>query len=252
MLPLYEAKMLHLYDTRWATYHPDGSAGPMTQEDKGQRCPPMPRYWVHEGDVDSKLGRHAGTRSLVGWRRICRATDARTLICTRVPTAGFGDSWFMAVPSKRPGLLQAAWSSFIVDYVARQKLGGTNMNFFTVMQLPMLCLEDFETGFPGLDRGTVGWIENRVDRLNGWLSDDIERARVRAELDALMFHLYGLTRDEVSHVFDTFPIVKRKDEAAFGSFRTKDLILAAYDALTDAKESGVPYRAPWDREVVSS
>ncbi len=32
-------------------------------------------------------------------------------------------------------------------------------------------------------------------------------------------------------MLDTFPIVKRQDEAAFGRFRTKDLILAYYNAL---------------------
>lgn len=33
------------------------------------------------------------------------------------------------------------------------------------------------------------------------------------ELEAAFFHLYGLCRDEVEYVMETFPIVKRKDEA---------------------------------------
>ena len=49
---------------------------------------------------------------------------------------------------------------------------------------------------------------------------------------------------------DTFPIVKRKDEAAFGSFRTKELIMVAYDAMTEATVSGQVYRAPWTQEAV--
>ena len=47
---------------------------------------------------------------------------------------------------------------------------------------------------------------------------------MRCELDALYFHLYGIERDDVAYIMDTFPIVKRKDEAAHGEYRTKRVI----------------------------
>ena len=34
---------------------------------------------------------------------------------------------------------------------------------------------------------------------------------MRCELDALYFHLYGIARDDVDYIMETFPIVKRKD-----------------------------------------
>lgn len=43
---------------------------------------------------------------------------------------------------------------------------------------------------------------------------------------------------------DTFPIVKRKDEAQLGSYLTKDNILALYDALTEAKSDDRPFVSP--------
>lgn len=58
-----------------------------------------------------------------------------------------------------------------------------------------------------------------------------ERRHLRARLDALYFHLYGLTRGEASYVMDTFPIVRREDEAEFGRYRTKELVLAYMNAL---------------------
>ena len=58
-----------------------------------------------------------------------------------------------------------------------------------------------------------------------------ERRHLRARLDALYFHLYGLTREEAGYVLGTFPIVRREDEAAFGRYRTRDLILAYMNAL---------------------
>ena len=48
---------------------------------------------------------------------------------------------------------------------------------------------------------------------------------IRSELDALMFHLYGVSREDADYIMDTFPIVRRRDEEAHGEYRTKRLIL---------------------------
>jgi hypothetical protein len=48
------------------------------------------------------------------------------------------------------------------------------------------------------------------------------------------------------YIMDTFPIVKRKDEAAYGHYRTKDTILEIYDALTEAQRIGQPYQTRLD------
>ena len=61
--------------------------------------------------------------------------------------------------------------------------------------------------------------------------DEEERRHLRARLDALYFHLYGLSRDDADYVLGTFPIVRRADEAQFGTYRTRDLILAYMNAL---------------------
>ena len=69
--------------------------------------------------------------------------------------------------------------------------------------------------------------------------DEKERRHLRARLDALYFHLYGLSREDAGYVLNTFPIVRQKDEAAtvsehgtgFGYYHTRDLILAYMNAL---------------------
>ncbi len=71
---------------------------------------------------------------------------------------------------------------------------------------------------------------------------------LRAELDALFFPLYGINRDDVDYVMETFPIVKRKDVAAHGTYRTKDQILAIYDAMAAANALGTTYRTILDPE----
>ena len=61
-----------------------------------------------------------------------------------------------------------------------------------------------------------------------------------------MFRLYGVNRDDVDYILDTFPIVKRMDEAAFGEYRTKRLILERFDAMEAADAAGVDYQTALD------
>ncbi len=228
MMPLYEAKMIHHYDTRYATYEPDGSTRYLTEAEKADGVAPMPRYWVAEKDVDRKLDGRWDKGWFIGWRDVSRSTDERTFITTALPRLGYGHKVLIGLPScgSRQSL-QAAWSSFVFDYVARQKLGGTSMAYFTTIQLPV------PAPTARLDHIDHEWVGARVDRLNAWVADADERARLRAELDAYVFHLYGVNRDDVEYVMETFPIVRRKDEANHGKFRTKELILAAYDKLAE-------------------
>ena len=56
--------------------------------------------------------------------------------------------------------------------------------------------------------------------------------RLRAKLDALYFHLYGVTdRDDIRYVYSTFPIIERDEKAAYGDYRSRDLCLAWTSAL---------------------
>ena len=64
--------------------------------------------------------------------------------------------------------------------------------------------------------------------------------------NALMFRLYGIQRDDVDYILDTFPIVKRKDEAAYGEYRTKRLILERYDEMAAAEAAGEEYQTVLD------
>jgi len=59
--------------------------------------------------------------------------------------------------------------------------------------------------------------------------DEERRFLLRCELDAAHFHLYGIPCDDVDYIMDTFPIVKRKDEAAHSEYRTKRVILSSLD-----------------------
>ena len=60
---------------------------------------------------------------------------------------------------------------------------------------------------------------------------DEERRHLRARLDALYFHLYGISRGDAAYIMDTFPIVRRQDMKVFKRYRTKEMVLAYMNAL---------------------
>ena len=76
--------------------------------------------------------------------------------------------------------------------------------------------------------------------------DDERRVKIRCDLDAFYFHLYGINRDDVDYIMETFPIVRRKDEQKYGEYRTKRVILECYDAMAESMKTGKPYQTILD------
>jgi len=78
--------------------------------------------------------------------------------------------------------------------------------------------------------------------------DEDERAQLRAELDAYYARLYGLTRDELRYILDpadvygedfpgeTFRVLKEKEIRQHGEYRTRRLVLEAWDRLFGSRE----------------
>ena len=52
------------------------------------------------------------------------------------------------------------------------------------------------------------------------ITNPVERAKLRAELDGLIAHLYGLTEAEFAHILTTFPLVAEPVKvAALNAYR---------------------------------
>ena len=182
----------------------------------------------------------------MSWRDIARASDTRTTIASVLPRCGVGHTSPIVLPpdAQTAALLQACFSSFAFDYIVRQKLAGTHLTYGYLCQLPVPPIAAFNK-LPGGPQ----WVINRAVELS-YTSNDISsyardlgytgppfrwdesrRENLRAELDAAFFHLFGLSRTETDYIMETFPVIKRMDEAKFGNYRTKSLILQYYDQL---------------------
>jgi hypothetical protein len=267
-LPLYEAKMIHHFNHRYGDYRDKraGSEGTSLPDVplknlQDQRYLPLPRYWVDSLEVEARLSETWPYEWLIAWRDICRATDERTLILTVLPRVGLGHTMPHLMVSEENArdalLLVANLSAFVVDFVARQKVGGTHLTVGILEQLPVLPPAAYARPTPWEpDTVLSKWITLRALELT-YVTQDLEplardlgfsrppyawepsrRETLRAELDATFFYMYGLDREEIEYVMSTFSIIQRKDERLFGDYRTKRLILGAFERLTSAVAPG--------------
>jgi hypothetical protein len=261
VLPLYEAKMIHHFDHRWFTYDGDGGI---------DRTDPLdeisPRNLVAAEYVKAKVPASWTANWMYGWRDICRSTDERTAIFSVVPYSALSHTLPMAsldLTQPFSGLM-ANFSSFVFDYTVRQRVNGTHLTMNYLKQAPVLGPEAHKVPAPWSGLRLHEWLNLRTLELfyTSWgvrefaadMGDggapfvwkDSRRASLRAELDAAFFHLYGISREDVDHIMETFPIVKRKDEAAFGEYRTKRLILDVYDRMQMAIDMGDVYQTILD------
>lgn len=258
-VPLYEAKMIHQFDHRWATYDGADSRDATEAEKQNPDFEPTPRYWVPEAEVADRLRAKNWSRGwLMGWRDIARATDERTVIATAFPRMGCGDTLLLMFPDvENPALCACIISnlcSMVQDYAARQKIGGTHLKYNMFKQLPILpptayteqnlvfivprVLElTYTSNALAPFARDLGYGEKHF----AWNED--RRAHVRADLDAFYARAYGLTRDELRYILDpadamgagypseTFRVLKKNDIARFGEYRTARLVLAAWDRM---------------------
>jgi hypothetical protein len=264
-VPLYEAKMIHHYDHRWATYERDIGDDSARDTNISEKMDPLfdpaPRYWVPEAEVKDRLAsRHWPFRWLMGWRDITNATNERTVIGTAFPLAGVGNNlpvWFTNAKLSTPlvACFIATLSSLVFDFVARFKVGGTHLNFFIAAQLPTLPPSAFNSADLGFVLPRVLQLTYTAQSMKPFADDlgfkgsvpfawdDAHRARLRAELDARLAKLYGLSRDQLRYILDpadiygpthpseTFRGLKKNEIAKYNEYRTARLVLDAWDRM---------------------
>ena len=264
-VPLYVGRMIHLFDHRAASVevnaenlHNVALSGDISAEQKADPAfVPTPQYWVPSAEVSFPDGRDW----TIAFRDIARATDARTMIAAAVPFAGLGNKipaihcTEAEIGRSNSSLLLANLGATILDFVVRQKVHSTSLNWFIVEQLPVVPPDRYENvGFGPKTAAEVvreavleltytahdmapfardmGYVDTAGDVLPPFVWDEERRLSLRAKLDAVFFHLYGVTdRDDVRYIYDTFPIVEREETATYGAYRSRDLCLAWMNAL---------------------
>lgn len=255
LLPVWESKLTNSYCLHYATF----LTGDQTKEleDRSNPSNQLHRYWVDKDFFDTLIGKYPPRPNwLLGYRDVARATDERSVIALALPhepasikhpTLG----WNVEYPG---AALLANMNSLPFDFVARQKIGGISLSFFILKQLPVLP-PAFYT------EARLAFITTKVLELTytshslapfardlghdgppfAW--DEDRRALLRADLDAFYARAYGLTRDELRYILDpadvkgpdypseTFRVLKEKEIRQYGEYRTRRLVLAAWDCM---------------------
>ena len=258
-LPLYEGKMVQAFDHRAASVvvNPQNLNRPAQpretnlSEHANTGWLPEPQFWVDENKVNWPSGLEWG----IGFKDVTAPTNVRAMIASIVPRSAVGNTLPTLMPDtddvvsykQNLWLLAACLNSFALDFVTRQKIQGQHLNWFIVEQLPVIPPRDYGRQFGNTSARDL--VRDHVLRLtytsndmapfardlgydgSPFTWDEEERRHLRARLDALYFHLYGLGRDDADYVLSTFPIVQREDLARFGTYRTRNLILAYMSAL---------------------
>lgn len=291
-VPLYVGRMVHQYDHRHASVVVNDEnlqnaafgAALSSAEKADSSALPQPQYWVPTSAVPADQRRDW----VLSFRDIARATDMRTLIAAIVPGVEAGNKLPLLLPDPKTGsnyaafapLLLATLNSFAFDYVARQKVQSTSVNWFILEQLPVIAPERFQerlpTAFAKAMRAAqlmnghhphptvadfvipqvlaltytawdmapfardLGYVDAQGAVLPPFVWHEEERRTRLAALDAVFFYLYGLDAHDAAYIMDTFPIVREHDEKAFGSFRTQTDVLAQLALLSPTE----PRRSP--------
>ena len=211
--PLLEGKMIWQFDANYAE----------------------PQYWVTIAKANAWLvkkksdasGNPYANEYRVAFRRQSASTNERTLVATVIPKRLHDDNLATFMPRDEEGesllteaervYLSALLNSYCVDYCIRSRV-TTNLNFFFLEQLaiPRLTGEDVLFGLIVSRAARLICTTPEFDELaksvglKGYqdgASDPSERAKLRAELDGLVAHLYGLSEEEFTHILGTFPLV---------------------------------------------
>lgn len=211
---------------------------------------------------------------LMGWRDITNATNERTVIASMMPRNGVAYTERVvariAASAFEVSALLANLNSIVLDFVARQSLGGTHLSDYITKQFPVLPPDRYTAADLAYIVPRVLELTHTAHDMQAWADDLLaalpsadprppeqhgtplppfpwdpeRRAQLRAELDAYYARLYGLTRDELRYILDpadimgpdypseTFRVLKNSEIRTFGEYRTQRLVLAAWDALS--------------------
>ncbi len=284
-LPVYEARMLGHYDHRLCSVgiNPQnifrGAVSESTTIDD-HALPDYfaaPRFWLSRDDFNNEILHGYNKQWFSGFRMVTAATNERTMIASIFPRTPFVNTisgLFNDLSAESNALLVANLSSFMLDYISRQRISGVSLNFFVAKQLPIIPPDSH------LDRAFIvprvleliytAWDLEPFAKDCGWPNppfywDEERRFLIRCELDAVFFQLYlgkeeewqnmgssellkafPIPKDAMGYIMETFPIVKKKDIKQHGTYRTKELILEIYDAMSESIQTGKPYKTILD------
>ncbi|MDO6423062.1 Eco57I restriction-modification methylase domain-containing protein [Saccharophagus degradans] len=281
-LPVYEAKYIWSFDHRFATFencsYDDQVSGNATESSTNQKAyfdwAIKPRSYVESKHLSSFNSKYDWKyRWYLAIRMVSSPTNERTCICSIIPFSGSVNSLnlFTHIDINEACLLLANLNSLVVDYIARSKVGNQNVNQWIVKQLPVISTKKYSENDLIFIKSRVLELVYTAYDLKSFAADlgyngepfrfnPARRHQLKCELDAFYAKLYGLNLNELLYILDpaeimgenctsqTFRVLKSKELKEFGEYRTRRLVLEAWDKL----EAGALEATSIQNEVTDS
>ena len=262
-VPLYEGKMVQAFDHRAASVvvNPENQHRPAQPEpatpEQHQNADWLPdsQFWVLRSETSFPTAPY-----LLAFKDVTAPTNVRSMIAALIPGSGVGNTLPIVSTDGQAAvdaaIMLANFNAIPFDYVARQKIQGQHLNWFIVEQLPVVPPDRYEAvRFGPKTAGKIvreavleltytshdmapfardmGYVDEMGKVKPPFIWNEGRRLILRSRLDAVFFHLYGVTdRDDIRYIYSTFPIVERKDKASYGGvYRSCELCLAWMNAL---------------------
>ncbi|PSB13377.1 ATP-binding protein, partial [filamentous cyanobacterium Phorm 46] len=251
-LPLYEGKMIHQFNHKWGQpkyWLDDTEANGQLLAARLKKITKLLKDVNLDIKVNPKSIKLNYDSYRLAFRDVARNTDERTMIMTVLHPQVFCPHT-MSLENVYEDLIIknslslnntsinfserlfvcAVCNSLIIDYMIRQQVTA-HLSFFFVYNLPVPRLTTGEKYFSDIVQRAAKLIctapefdelaaEVGLNSHKEGVTDETERAKLRAELDGIIAHLYGLTEAEFAHILTTFPIVPET---------VKQAALAAYN-----------------------
>jgi len=266
-IPLYEAKMIHQFDHRFGSYLGQTEAqrrqGKLPETTPDEHADPNFRIqhknWMERSVAEAAISSQTNSEWYISFRDITNAASYKTVICCILPRFPTVDPCRNIFLGESTGALDASCllaclNSIVFDYLARQKVSGNHLAIFIFKQIPVLPAERLsvaQTQFVAARVLELTYTDNLMAPFARDLGhdgppfawDEDRRALLRADLDAFYARAYGLTRDELRYILDpadvkgpdypseTFRVLKEKEIRQHGEYRTRRLVLAAWDRM---------------------
>ena len=214
-VPLYEGRMVHQFDHAAKAYVSGEGRGAKWRDLEFTEKALVPHFYV--------ILDYGPLPLRAGFCRVTGQTNERTLLSSSVP-AGFpaGDTVSIAEiasPLEATRLVFVSLAdSFFVDFLLRQKI-STTMNFFFLVSLPFPRPKPDSAQFQKLGAHAARLVSVTPEiQLAEPAARPRERARLRAEIDAIVAGLYDLSPAEFGYILTTFPLLDRDQPPLPGDF----------------------------------
>jgi hypothetical protein len=268
-IPLYEGRMVAAYDYRAKGYRSGRGRKahwvdlPFSDSEKSIQ----PQWFVPVHTLPEKV-RLRYQQYRIGFCDVVSPTNERTLVATLIPPGTVCGDKVPTILFEDSPIAHAVWlavaNSFVMDFLTRKKV-ALKMSYTVLDSLPFPRIQrhDYRSRIlvplvarlccVGAEMQSYwdllvadGWVRP-LDTAKDGLADSTMRSLIEAEINAAVaLEIFGLSRDELAYILDTFPIVEKRDRKAFDEYRTKRVVLEVYDAMTKASRAGTPYQTRLD------